>query len=67
MSNKDVLFFSIIGIYFISSMMNLFVYTFIKAEYIVAIFIATLWSLAFIKMFSCKFSSWLEKPFRNRK
>lgn len=64
MTRKDLIFFSIMGTYFLAVIINIFLYTFMKPEYMSAIIIIVMLPLVILKTFSRKFSLWLQKPLR---
>jgi len=67
MTRKDAIFLSVILIYLSAAVTNVFIYTFMKPEFMSAIIMAIMIPLVIAKTVSSKFSSWLEKPLRVKK
>lgn len=67
MTRKDAIFLSVVFIYLLAAVTNVFIYTFMKPEFMSAIIMAIMIPLVLFKTFSRKFSSWLEKPLRAKK
>lgn len=67
MTRKDAIFLSVIFIYLLAAVTNVFIYTFMKPEFMSAIIMAIMIPLVVAKTVSSKFSTWLEQPLKKKK